>query len=192
MRAYSSHESAKITPLSFGDSNPTSSLSAAAIVLSQDATKNPVDAFIYNNNNISYNIYAFGQIDGISKNPLGASYNFVHTTHEAIGVSSNFVHTTQRAIGASYNFVYTTQRAIGATYNFVHTIHRVIGVSYIIVHTTQRAIYAFYNFVHTTQLAIGVSYNFVHTTHGIIIQSNAFENVNNLFLTHYKIFEIII
>ena len=150
MRAYSSHESAKITPLSFGDSNPTSSLSAAAIVLSQDATVNPVDAFIYNNNNISYNIYAFGQIDGISKNPLGASSNFVHTTHEAIG--------------ASYNFVYTTQRAIGVTYNFVYTTHRVISVSY----------------------------NIVHTTHGIIIQSNAFENVNNLFLTHYKIFEIII
>ena len=67
MRAYSSHRNAKITPLSFGDSNSISSLSAAAIVLNQDATKNPVGAFNYFINKTSYNINAFGKTDGMNE-----------------------------------------------------------------------------------------------------------------------------
>ena len=98
MRAHSSHRNAKITPLSFGDSNSISSLSAAAIVLNQDATKNPVGAFNCLKIKISYNIYTCSQTEDILKKPVGVFPSPRNTTHGVICLIPSLRNTTHGVI----------------------------------------------------------------------------------------------
>ena len=70
MRAYSSHNKTNKPTLRLGLANQTKRRSAFAIVLSQDATKFPVDAFNCLKIKTSYNNNAFGQTDGMNKKSI--------------------------------------------------------------------------------------------------------------------------